>query len=303
MRRVWLAAALALGCGGGSAGDPMVKVPARATTAGGALLGAVPAGADALLELDLARLRANPAIGPLARALSPGAAAAADPTAGGGLVGGDVLVLASYGLGDGAPRTLIVARGAAIAAVPGAVALDAVDAIAVGDAELVRRAQAAAAGAEPAIARDATMMTLRAAAMPPGAAAAAVRLTARLDFDARVALADRLELDAAPATISLWGDVVDDLAVIALLDGDRPRDAKGLEQLAGQLVRRLAAGSPVYGRLLARELGRTAVAKRAAGVRLTLVIGPKRLGRLVSRAMAVLTAPVPSPSPSPEPTP
>src|SRR5690606_9082710 len=105
-------------------------------------------------------------------------------------------------------------------------------------------------GRAPALSSDRGLMALRAQAMPAGARSAAVRFTARLEFEARIALARRLDLEAVPITISAWGDVVDDLALIALLGAERPEDARALERGAAELVKKLAAGAPYYGRLL-----------------------------------------------------
>src|SRR5688572_8932413 len=75
-----LAAGLAAGCGGrgragrgpGSSGVPPSgkadsEVPPRAATGGDGLLGLLPAGADVVVELDMARLRDNPVVGALVR--------------------------------------------------------------------------------------------------------------------------------------------------------------------------------------------------------------------------------------------
>jgi hypothetical protein len=162
--------------------------------------------------------------------------------------------------------------------------------VALGEPALVARAHAVAGGAEPAVATDRALMSLRAQAMPSGATAAALRLTARLGFEARLALARRLEIDNVPVTISAWADVIDDLVVIALLGGERPADTRELERGAAALVRRLGEGAPLYGRMLSRELARTRIASSQTTVRLVLEVGPRRLSRLVGRALDALEA-------------
>lgn len=277
MRAALVALLAALGCGGGD-GAP-IEVPVRRPTAGEPLLALAPAGADAVLEIDLARVRANPTVGRLARAIAP--------TSDGAELGRlDAVLVASYGLGDGAPRMLVLGRGGEVDRLTGAAPI-APDAVALGDAGLIRRAHAVAGGHEPALATDRALLRLRAEAMPAAAEAAAFRLTARLSFEARVALARRLSLDTAPRTISLWADVIDDLALIARVDGD-PGEGARLEKQGRALVARLAEGAPIYGRALARELGRIRVDGRGGGVRFTLVIGPRRLAALVAGALRLL---------------
>jgi hypothetical protein len=267
-------------------GEAAFVVPTGRAPAGDALLGLAPAGADAVLEVDLARVRRNPAVGQLARAVSP---PSAEPGGAAAIAAVDALLVLSYGLGEGAPRMLILGRGGDALRLAGAAPLGG-GAVALGDAALVRRD-------EPALAADRELQALRAWSMPAAAEAAAVRLTARLSFEARLGLARRLSLDAVPRTISLWADVVDDLALIALLGADRPRDTSDLERGSQKLVARLAQSAPLFGRPLARELGKTRVEARGALVRFTLVIGPRRLAQLVSGALRSLDAATPIPAP------
>jgi hypothetical protein len=280
-----------LGCGDRpDPARPALAVPARRATAGDALLAFAPAGADAVLEVDLARLRSNGAVGELARAVLPVAVAGQGQGEGGaapGVIGLDVLVAMSYGLGEGEPKILMLGRGPAAERLAGAELLPG-GVVALGDPALVRRAQATAHGHEPAVTSDRELQILRAWPMPSAAGAAAVRLTARLTFDGRVALARRLDLDVVPRTISIWADVVDDLAVVALLGAERSGDAARLERDSQKLVARLARAAPLFGRPLARELGRTRVVADGPVVRFTLVIGPRRLARLVAGALELV---------------
>src|SRR6185436_16906421 len=73
-----------------------------------------------------------------------------------------------------------------------------------------------------AIRPPAELLELRRHAMPEKAPGASLRVTARLPFDARVALAHETGLDAAPAQLSAWADVVDDLALIVDCDAADP---------------------------------------------------------------------------------
>jgi hypothetical protein len=273
-------------CGGGDGGRRAIEVPPRTATAADPLLALAPLGADAILEIDLARLRGNPVIGPLAEQVLPRGAGLAGTAA---LIGAaDAMLIASYGLGEGRPRTLVLARGGRVGEVGGGAVAIGRGAVALGEPDLIDRASAVAGGAEPPLASDRSLLALRAQAMPAGADGAALRMTARLGFEARLALARELEIDAVPLTISAWADVVDDLAVIALLGGEKPADTKALRDGAAELVGRLARGAPLYGRLLSRELGRTRVEAKATTVQMVLVIGPRRLSALVGRALRAL---------------
>ena len=83
-------------------------MPARAPTAGDAVLAQLPGGADLLVELDLARLRGNPTVGALAEQLL------ADPAAGlvlstdAPLARADSVVIAGYDLGTSGAHTQMI---------------------------------------------------------------------------------------------------------------------------------------------------------------------------------------------------
>jgi hypothetical protein len=227
-------------------------VPLRNTTAGAQLLALVPAGADAALELDLARARADAAIQPLLARLPPA------------LEGVDLGLAAVYQIGR-APRTVFVLRGEALdvqtaAAKDGGRVLDA-HTVEIGGFEGPGTLDA-----------DEKFLRLRDAAMPERATGAVVRLTARLDRDARIAAAGQLGVDQVPATISLWGDVADDLAVVALLGEDDPKTAERQAQAVRGLAERMAP------RFLGRELpGRVDVETAGPVARLVWHVGPKAL--------------------------
>jgi len=301
-------AASCSGCGeGGTSGASEPKVPDRAPTCGDPLFGSIPAGAEILLEVDLARLRGNSAVGALVQRLdrehlrnpaAPGLSFA--PFALMGLspdivARADVLVMASYGVGTDEAASLVLARGDDLRGVeaPGAARLDE-RTVAVGARSLVDRVGAVARGESPAVTGDRRLLALRAAAMPEKATGAAVRIAALLGFDARVELAARLDLDEVPAALSAWGDVADDLAVVAILGGDDRREAARLARAAERWRGKMARRSTVR-RLLPGGLGDLVKVHQVdAEVRVLFIVGPHRLARLVRRIEAGLGAELPS---------
>src|SRR5690606_36297025 len=226
-----LATALA-GCGSSSASSSTspsalsaeaIEVPERRPTAGERLLELAPAGADALLEIDLARLRDNAQVGPLVRAVTGGGARA------GLLAASDLLVFVSYRVGHDDAAQLVLAPGPRTGELAGARAITG-DVVAIGPPALLDRVAAVVEGREPALAGDLELRRTRALAMPERAEGASVRMAARLGFDARVALASELDIEAVPAWLSIWLDVADDLALVALLGGDGEATPEELAQ-------------------------------------------------------------------------
>jgi hypothetical protein len=261
---------------------------ARSAGAGDALLGDLPSGADVLIELDLARLYANPTVGAAAkRAL---AAPPADlqlpgflvPKGAAPLANATAVVMAAYAVGthDATTVTLIATRGE----VPNGVAI-ADGVIALGPPEVIARVKDAAAGRTEPITRDRAMMTTRARAMPDGAPGATLRATARLGLDARVALQPLIGSDLAPASLSLWVDVADDAALVAIVDGHDEAGGGGQRLLVA--LERLRVGLSASTMLL--QLGLAPVIREATFVRsgdvvkVVATIGPKRLGQLVAK--------------------
>src|SRR5215831_18528900 len=183
----WLAAA---GCGGGQ-GALLAPSSAASAPASPAdrLLALVPQGAQIVVEIDLARLRGNPVVGAVvARALAERSGEVAGMPAP-PLAVADQLVLAAYGVGTAQAATLTVL--AAPRDIAGATRL-ADGLYAVGPPEWIEQAQQRAAlVAEPAIAirAEPELLALRGHAMPANAPGAALRITARLPFDARISLA------------------------------------------------------------------------------------------------------------------
>jgi len=281
----WLACALAAlcACGGGSGPTPTIprsSVPKasspRAPTSTNALLSLAPPGADLLVELDLERVRDNPVVGEVFTA-----AVATDSSV--ALTRADRVLIASYGLGREDARTLTLLSGEDVP-IPGPLGLRIDETtVAFGPPEVIRGI-ADEPGA-PSVADDAELIGLRDWAMPKGARDAAVRVTARLDFEARVELAALLELDAVPGALSVWGDVIDDLALVGLLSGDDENDAEDLISELQDARARLASEPLVRSLRLSYLLRDLTVERRGKMVRAVFVVGPRRL-QLVSRRLA-----------------
>ncbi len=289
-----IAVALA-SCGGGRARDRSpskvsTAVP-RATTAGDRMLALLPDGAQLVVEVDLARLRANPVVGPLVvKVLGSGGIPQLA-----GFADADGVVFAAYGLGtaDAATVTLFTAKQALQGATP------IVDNIyGLGAADWLAQVQSRAAidnttGLLPA--KD--LVALREHAMPEGAPGASIRVSARLSFDARIALARITGIENAPGQLSLWADVADDFAVIIDADSTDPG-----EKAAKHAVKRMSA--TVQGALatLAQEptikalglpssLSGAKLATRGTWVRTIIAIGPRHLQRVVERANQFFDSP------------
>jgi hypothetical protein len=126
--------------------------------------------------------------------------------------------------------------------------------------------------------------------MPAKAQGAAIRGAARLDFNARVALARRLNLDAVPVSISLWGDVADDLALVAVLGAENANEAKELATAAEHFRDRLAGHPALVKFAVGNLLRRAHVEVKGKTARVMLVIGPQRLARTVAKLKGALGA-------------
>ncbi len=301
---------LAPGCGG-AAKAPPITAAARpaAPTAGDRILPLLPAGAQVIVEIDLARLRANPVVGALvARALAsddlPGLPTG---TPGSPLAQADVVVLASYGVGTSQAATLTVL--VTTAPVEGAIRL-ADDLVVLGPPAWTAQVEARAALATVAAAQGTrsvplvaapALLRLRDQAMPPKAPGAALRVTATLSFEARVALARQTGLDAPPARLSVWADVVDDLAIIIDADADDPGDRKPIKKGARRtdrletglrgLLAAVAEVPAIRALGLPVSLRRARLVAKGSWVRTIISIGPTHLGRVVQRARAYLEEP------------
>jgi hypothetical protein len=292
-----LALAACRGKGTSAPTTPIVVVPPRVATVGDDLLARLPADAAILVELDLKRLRGNAAVGELATALlaDPGAANVPGVPAG-PLARADVVVLASYRVGTAEAITIGVVRGGGLTAADFTGGLDLGDGVvAVAPPELAPEILAASTGAAPSLAGDEALRALRARGMPEKAEGATLRITARLDFDARVQLASQLGIDAAPAHLSLWGDVADDLAIVAVMDApDKGGGAVG-DKVGEEMARAvrgwldtLARTREVAALGLAAPLREVRIRPRGEGVSIVALVGPRRLARAVGRARTFL---------------
>lgn len=299
MRTAALACVALLACGGG-ARRPVTAQPtkARLTSTGDRIMALLPEGAQLIVELDLARLRANPVVGKLVTDVLAGPAlpGMADlPMS--PLARAEMLVLASYGIGTSNAATVTVL--ATTETVPNSVPVGE-GLVALGPemwtAQLEARAAIAGTGQDVNITASKDLLALRDHAMPPGAPGAAVRLTARLSFDARVALARQTGLDAPPAQISIWGDVVDDLAIIVDADAVDPGDktakqpTKRLERGVRTILAGLAGEPALQALGLPSSLSGAHIVAKGTWVRAIISVGPSHLQRVVKRAAAMLEA-------------
>ena len=310
-----VAGAGAAGCGGSPKPVVAAEAPTPAPVApADRILAILPQGAQLVVELDLARLRANPVIGEVVtRALTvgvplPGAAEAeanadaAPAPAGSPLATADIVVLAAFGVGTSAAATVTLLASKQPIAGAAKVA-DGIYAVGPEDwtAQIAQRG--AMLDAEGLIRAQPELLALRDRAMPAKAPGASLRVTARLSFDARVALAQQTGLEAAPAQLSIWGDVVDDLAIVVEADAADPGDRRGKQAVArleAALRGALAslAGEPAVAALgLPRSLTGAKLAVRGTWIRAIIAVGPEHLKRVAARASALLPAPATKPPP------
>jgi hypothetical protein len=246
-------------------------------------------------------------VGPLARAALARPAGPILPGVmlpGGGdapLARATVVVLAAYQVGtaDAATVTLVATRGE----IAGASRI-ADGVVALGPPALVARCAAVAAGHGDSAAGEAELIALRARAMPAGVPGASLRATARLSLDARVALAPVLGPDLAPASLSLWADVVDDAAAVAILDARDPAGGGGERtQVALERLRIALAGSTALLQLgLAPVVRGARVVRKGDRLEVVATVAPARLVEVtsrLSRALGVAAAAGGSYPPSP----
>ena len=292
-------ALLAVACSGGRARPlPARPAPPHVTTGTEHVLALLPEGAQLVVEIDLARLRANPAVGDVAgKALAQLGADARIPGVplafrGSPLAGADSIVMAAYGVGTADAATLTILQTKQDLADSTRIAPDLV---AIGPDDWIGQLQARAAiDAKHALAPSAELLHLRDHAMPPGATGAVLRVTARLPFDARIAFARQTGLDAAPAQLSIWGDVADDLAVVVDADAADPGDklgkdaARRLAQTLQQTLEAAADDSTSKALGVPRSLTEARLITQGTWVRAIVAVGPHHLQRAVERARAML---------------
>jgi hypothetical protein len=302
---VLVVAAVACGPRGGRRGPGGGRPVRSPTTLAERMIAMLPDGAQLLVEIDLARLKANPTVGQLATTAFgqmgedtklPGLPMSVQ---GSPLASAEVVVLASYGLGTAQAATVVILGTKE--QVAGSVRLGP-EIVALGPEEWTSQLEARAAIAEHApIAPSLSLMPLRDHAMPAKAPGAVFRLTAQLSFDARVALARQTGLETTPAQLSIWADVVDDLAIIIDADAADPGDKQAkdaVERLSRALttVYALATNEPAL-----KALGLTSALRDArmitskTWVRTVITVGPRQLQRAVERARAWLASDPKSP--------
>ncbi len=318
----WLVVVLvacACGGGGGKARPTTVRQTPVAQRTADWMLALLPEGVQLVVEVDLARLRANPIVGEVAtQALAEMGAETRLPglpiaVQGSPLASADFLVLGGYGVGT--PQAATVILLATKAEVTGARRV-AADISVIGDpdwadqianraaiATLMPDAPAPLGSRLPIVASE-ELARLRDHAMPDKAPGAIVRVSARLPFDARVAFAQLMGVDSAPAQLSIWADVVDDFAIIIDADAADPgdKDAKGArKRLVAALTRMLASlardpGVRAIG--ISNNLANAKLVEQGTWVRVIIQVGPRQLARATQRVRALLAAP-PAAEPAP----
>jgi hypothetical protein len=110
-------------------------------------------------------------------------------------------------------------------------------------------------------------------------------MAADLPFDARLALAKSLEVDVVPDWISVWLDVADDMAGIALLGGGDDAEPDDLVTAVTRLRDRLYSAESVQRVGLDALLEDVQVMAQGNDARVVLVVGPRRLARLIGSVM------------------
>ena len=269
----------------GAATEPVVSpLPERATTAGDGQLSAAPLGADLILEVDLARLRNNAVVGTILTALS-GPDQREQIVEGDLLTQADALLVCVYGIGDSA-KQLVLVQAIEGQELSGAAAVGE-SRYAVGDPELVAQAVAVGAGQGESMLTDVELLRLRADIMPSEAAGAAVRAVARLDFDARVAVASRVGMSEVPISLALWGD----LAIVASVAGESDVSYSRLAGALDKLRVRMAKRPLIRYLGLASPLASARVIRSGKSVKVVFLLSPKRLALVAERLLRQLQSP------------
>ena len=254
------------------------------------MLALLPDGAQLVVEVDLARLRANPAVGPLVIKVlgDKGIPQLA------GFSDADSVVFAAYGLGtkDAGTITLFTAKQALQGATPITKDIFALGGAAWIDQVKAREKIDAASGLSP----SKELMALRERAMPEAAPGASIRISARLTFDARIALARITGIENAPGQLSVWADVVDDLAIIVDADATDPGDkaktsVKRMSATMQAALATLASEPAVIALGLPSSITGAKLATRGTWVRAIIAIGPRHLQRVVERALVFFEPP------------
>jgi len=313
--RALVVATLALTACGGASGRRTTTSkapPAVAETVADWMIAVLPEGPQIVVEVDLARLRTNAVVGQVAKSLL-------DTLAGEGRVPGlplvvqgsplataDVVVFGAYGVGTADAITLTVL--ATTDEVPGATRI-AANLSVLGPEEwtgqVASRAAIAklspevpvAAGARLPVTLAEELIRLRGHAVPKGAPGAVLRVTARLPFDARVALSRITGLEAAPAQLSVWADVVDDFALVLDADAADPGEKnpkaarKQLALALRKLLESLAREPELRAIGIAGNVAGARFVEQGTWVRAIIEVPPRQLARAADRARAMLVPP------------
>jgi hypothetical protein len=292
-------ALLVIACGGGgksakqSKPDPLPE----AKTITDKIVNLLPPGAQIVVEIDLARLRTNEVIGTtFTKALAAPLDMPRDlPTP--PLAVADAVVFASYGVGTSSAATIAVI--ASKEDVPDGTRISTGGDVvlwAMGPGDWVRQLEARAAlslGKTPVTAAP-ELLALRARSMPAKAPGASLRVTARLPFDARVALAKDSGLESAPAQLSIWADVVDDFVVIIDADANDPGEKATkkanarLERLIRTALRSVAEEPKMRALGLSSSISRARLSAGGSWIRTIIAVGPQHLKRVIERANTFL---------------
>lgn len=301
MKILALVVALLVGCGGGGKQAKTTKpepLP-EPKTVSDKIVNLLPHGAQLVLELDLERLRANPVVGEtITKALAAPVDLPKDvpvPP----LAVADAVVFAAYGVGTSNAATIVVI--ASKTEITDATRIGD-DLFAMGPPEWIRQleSRAALALAKTPVLAEEDFLKLRDRSMPDKAPGASLRVTARLPFDARVALAKDSGLESAPAQVSVWADVVDDFVIIIDADSVDPGEKANkksiarLERLLRVALRAMADEPKLRALGLSSSISRAKLSTGGSWIRTIIAVGPAHLKRVVERANTALTGGGPS---------
>ena len=293
--------ALLVACGGGGKQAKTTKpepLP-EPKTVSDKIVNLLPHGAQLVLELDLERLRANPVVGEtITKALAAPVDLPKDvpvPP----LAVADAVVFAAYGVGTSNAATIVVI--ASKTEITDATRIGD-DLFAMGPPEWIRQleSRAALALAKTPVLAEEDFLKLRDRSMPDKAPGASLRVTARLPFDARVALAKDSGLESAPAQVSVWADVVDDFVIIIDADSVDPGEKANkksiarLERLLRVALRAMADEPKLRALGLSSSISRAKLSTGGSWIRTIIAVGPAHLKRVVERANTALTGGGPS---------
>ena len=292
-------AALLVACGGNKTPPVAPTPPPKPTTLADRTLALLPEGAQVIIEVDLARLRANQVVGGVATQMLGDIGADAKlpglpmSMQGSPLAHADYIVLAAYGVGTANAAT-VTFLGGKLEEVADSVRL-ADDLIVIGPVEWTNQIEARNGIAQTAtLVAGTELLALRDHAMPDKAPGAVLRVTANLPFDARVALARMTGVELAPARLSVWADFVDDFAMIVDADASDPGDKPGKDAVARLTKSVETLFTAVANEPLIRTIGVPYVftnakyVQQGTWVRAIVQIGPRQLARAAERARAML---------------